>query len=111
LAAFVFFTFIGLAQQIKSQVSTQPHSVSTLTMMPQTSQASIVPFLREGFFGAFLAGAATAFFAGAAFAGAAFAAFFVAIDSLPSLFCYLVKLYSNCKRLKYHVKKSFVKLR
>jgi hypothetical protein len=119
---YFLLAFIGIPQQMRSQVSTQPQAVSTLTTIPQTPQASFAPsFSPLAFdctgFAATLAGAAlgaaffgavifpafgsaaffTAFFGAAFFGVAFFGALFVAINKPPfqNIFERLFLLYEN----------------
>jgi hypothetical protein len=84
-----FFAFIGLSQQISSQLSTQPHALSTDTTSPHTLQTYLSPFVNAFFFGVFFAAGffAVALFAAVFFAVVFFATvFFVAIIAWPPFF-------------------------
>jgi hypothetical protein len=72
---YFLFVFMGAPQQMRSHVSTQPQTVSTLTTIPQTLQASFVP----SFSALVFVGAALIAFAGAAFAAVAAGAFFATV--------------------------------
>jgi hypothetical protein len=92
-----FFAFIGLSQQINSQLSTQPHALSTDMTRPHTLQTYLSPFVNAFFFFVIFA---AGFFAVVFFVAVFFATvFFVAIvvislsDSEINIFHYIKNIF------------------